>query len=158
MSQDFFSYTGNPTPAPEAAAGVSLPESPPTILGQLSDADWEKFIGFTARRRYPAGGQIIAAGETERALFFVVSGSVRVESAGGEISSLSGGAVVGVLSFLDRSPSAVRAAADGPAEVLRLNAEALEQLAAWQPRIAMALLLDLGAHVAARLRRFQNAD
>ena len=70
------------------------------------------------------------------------------------------GEVFGLLSFLDGEPSAVtvRASADAPVELLRITPENLQQLAAWQPRIAVLLLRDLGAHVAARLRRLQPGD
>jgi glutaminase len=157
MSNDFFSYGGK-APADKPAAAVATEPTPAlAILGQLSDSDWEKFIAFTARRRYPGGAVIVAAGDTEKALFFVVSGAVSLAPPGGAATALADGEVFGVLSFLDGAASAVSVVANGPAEVLRLTPEALEQLSAWQPRIAMALLRDLGAHVAARLRRFQSA-
>ena len=65
-----------------------------------------------------------------------------------------------MLSFLDAAPSAVSAtvAVGGPAELLMLTPDRLQQLAASQPRIAMALLRDLGAHVGARLRRLQPGN
>ncbi|MEY4417065.1 MAG: hypothetical protein RIQ53_4358 [Pseudomonadota bacterium] len=67
------------------------------------------------------------------------------------------GELFGVLSFLDGAPSAVevRVSRDAPAEVLLLGPAALQQLMAWQPRLALALLRDLGAHVATRLRQLQ---
>jgi CRP-like cAMP-binding protein len=70
------------------------------------------------------------------------------------------GEVFGLLSFLDGTPSevTVRAGADTPVELLRVTPENLQQLAAWQPRIAVLLLRDLGAHVASRLRRLQPGD
>jgi hypothetical protein len=42
--------------------------------------------------------------------------------------------------------------------VLRITPDALQQLSAWQPRIALALMRDMGAQVAARLRRVQPVD
>lgn len=154
---DFFSYGAAPPPAPgpEGAAG---------ILADLSGEDWEKFIGYAARRRYPAGAPVVAAGATERALCFVASGQVELATAGAPRKApraLRGeGEVFGILSFLDGRPSEISAtvSAAGPAELLLLTPEALQQLAAWQPRIAMTLMRDLGAHVAARLRRLQPGD
>jgi CRP-like cAMP-binding protein len=151
---DFFSYGA--APQPEAARA----EAPRAILGELDGDEWERFIGYTARRRYPAGAVIVAAGERERALGFIASGQVELRSEAGTLTRRGEGEVFGLLSFLDAAPSAVAVsvAASGPAEVLLLSPEALQQLAAWQPRIAMALLRDLGAHVAARLRRLQAGD
>ncbi|MBL8306429.1 MAG: cyclic nucleotide-binding domain-containing protein [Rubrivivax sp.] len=154
---DFFSYGGAPAPAPERAG-------PRAILADLSGDDWEKFIGYAARRRYPAGALIVEAGATDRALCFVASGQVELATAGAARKApraLRGeGEVFGILSFLDAAPSEITATVStaGPAELLLLTPEALQQLAAWQPRIAMALLRDLGAHVAARLRRLQPGD
>jgi hypothetical protein len=42
--------------------------------------------------------------------------------------------------------------------LLRITPDALQQLAAWQPRVAMALLRDVAALVAVRLRALQPAD
>jgi CRP-like cAMP-binding protein len=152
---DFFSYIGAPGPA---AAG------PRGILADLSSEDWEKFIGYAARRRYPAGAVVVAAGSTEPALCFVASGRVELLVTGARRDALRAtrgeGEVFGILSFLDGAASEIAAvvSADGPAELLLLTPEALQQLAAWQPRIAMALLRDLGAHVTTRLRRLQPGD
>lgn len=153
---NFFSY-----------AGAAEPEGAPAqraILGELSSEDWEKFIGYAARRRYPAGAVVVAAGSTARLLCFIASGQVEVRNSDAPRRAapvLRGeGEVFGMLSFLDGAPSGISAsvAASGPAELLMLSPEALLQLAAWQPRIAVALLRDLGAHAAARLRRLQPGD
>lgn len=151
---DFFSYG---PPAAERSA-------PRAILAELSGDDWEKFIGYAARRRYPAGAVVLEAGDTGRALCFIASGQVEVRTAGAARKAkpaLRGeGEVFGMLSFLDAAPSDISAtvAADGPAELLMLTPDTLQQLAAWQPRIAMALLRDLGAHMATRLRHLQPGD
>lgn len=153
---NFFSY-----------AGAAEPEGAPAqraLLAELSSDDWEKFIGYTARRRYPAGAVVVEAGSTARQLCFIASGQVELRTAGAPKNAArvqrGEGEVFGMLSFLDGAPSGVTASvgATGPAELLMLTPEALLQLAAWQPRIAVALLRDLGAHVASRLRRLQPGD
>jgi len=107
---------------------------------------------------------VLETGDTQRALYFIASGQVELRSAGAPkkaAPTLRGeGEVFGMLSFLDAAPSDIGAtvAAAAPAELLMLTPETLQQLAAWQPRIAMALLRDLGAHVAARLRHLQAGD
>lgn len=151
---DFFSYG---QPAAERSA-------PRAILAELSGDEWVKFIAHAARRRYPAGAVVLETGDTQRALYFIASGQVELRSASTPkkaAPTLRGeGEVFGMLSFLDAAPSEINAtvAAAAPAELLMLTPETLQQLAAWQPRIAMALLRDLGAHLAARLRHLQAGD
>ncbi len=153
---DFFSYQSQPAPAPAPAVSAE----PQAILSELSSEEWEQFIGFAARRRYPAGALLVRAGESDRALCFIASGQLEWRSADGALTTRGEGEVFGLLSFLDGAPSAVTAhvSAAAPAELLRLTPEALQQLSAWQPRIALALMRDLGALVAARLRQLHNAD
>ena len=156
---DFFKYQEGPA---RAGADVPAPASEPShaILAELGGEDWDHLIRFAARRRFAAGAVLVRAGESDRALHFVASGQLELQSSGAPTAVRGEGEIFGALSFLDGAPSAVTVtvAASGPAEVLRITPEALQQLAAWQPRIAMELLRDLGAHVAARLRRLQAAD
>jgi CRP-like cAMP-binding protein len=154
---DFFSYQGKAEPVPAAPAP---PAALPGIGAGLDEQDWEHVIRFAARRRFPVGAVLVSAGDTDRALHFIASGQVELRGPGPARSVRGEGEVFGVLSFLDGEPSAVTAvvAASGPAELLRITPDTLQQLSAWQPRIALALMRDMGAQVAARLRRVQPVD
>lgn len=165
MGNDFFQYGGPAPSAPPAPAPAREPaEGGRAILGELSDEDWEKFIGFAARRRYPDGAVIFEIGQASGSLGFVASGTVEVGAAATTAGAAARpelreeGDVFGMLGFLDGAAATVRVRARGSAEVLLLTREALLQMAAWQPRIAVALLRDLGAAVATRLRRAQGGD
>ncbi len=154
---DFFAYGGQVPPAPVSGAG---PAPGRAILGDLGSEEWEQFIAFTARRRYPAGARVVTAGEAGPGLGFIASGELELVDGAGRRSRRAEGEVFGLLSFLDGAPAAldIRVGATGPAELLLLSSEALQQLAAWQPRLALTLLRDLGAHAAARLRQLESAD
>ena len=156
---DFFQYQPG-AESTDAAASGPPGEPPHVILVDLGGEDWEHVIRFAARRRFPAGAVLVRAGESDRALHFVASGQVELQLPGAPRTVRGEGEIFGALSFLDGAPSAVTVtvAAAGPAEVLRVTPEAVQQLAAWQPRIALQLLRELGSHVAARLRRLQAAD
>ena len=171
MGNDFFQYgpaAPAPSPKPAPAAAAATREATPAdggraILGELSDEEWEKFISFTAQRRYPNGAVIFEIGRVAGALGFVASGTVEVAGetepgAAARPELREEGDVFGMLGFLDGAAATMRVRARGSTEVLLLTREALLQLAAWQPRIAVALLRDLGAAVAARLRRVQGGD
>lgn len=151
---DFFSY--QPPAAPPAAASAPTPG----IGAELGDDEWAHVIRFAARRRHAPGAVLWQAGEADRALHFIASGRVELVGPDGQRVQRGEGDVLGLMSFLDGAPSAVSARVAGPepAELLRLTPEALQQLAAWQPRVALLLLRDMGAQVAARLRRLSPAD
>ena len=152
---DFFSYQ-----AKAVASAASAGDLPRAILGTLAGEDWEHLIRFAARRRFAAGATLFRTTESDRALHIIASGEVEITGPGAARVVRGEGEVLGLLSFLDGAPSAVTATvtAAGPAELLRITPEALLQLSAWQPRVALELMRDLGAHVAARLRRHQAAD
>lgn len=158
---DFFSYQTPAEPPRGRAAAASASALPPQwVLQDLSAEDWEHVLRFAARRRHAAGSSVVALGAAEPTLHLIASGQVRLEAPGQPPQLRGEGEAFGLLSFLDGAPSAVAAtvAGTGPAELLRLTPESLQQLAAWQPRLAMALLRDVAALVAARLRALQPAD
>ncbi len=146
---DFFSYQGDTEPASAAPIGAAL-----------SGEDWEHLIRFAARRRFAPGATVLKAGDVDPALHFVASGQLELRGPGKARALRGEGEVFGVMSFLDGAPSAVSVVVAGPgdAELLRLTPEALQQLAAWQPRLALALMREMGAHTAGRLRRLAPAD
>lgn len=153
---DFFSYQPQPPQPVPAAAAAPLP----AIGAELGDEEWAHVLRHAARRRYPPGAVVLKAGETERALCLVAGGTLDIAGPGTQRSTRAEGDVLGLLGFLDGQPSAVTAtvSAAGPADVVRLTPEGLQQLAAWQPRIALALLRDMGQRLAVQLRRLQPGD
>jgi CRP-like cAMP-binding protein len=157
---DFFSYQAPAEPQRGRAAAPAAAMPPQWVLQDLSAEDWEHVLRFAARRRHAAGSAVVAIGATEPALHLIASGQVRLDAPGQPPQLRGEGEAFGLLSFLDAAPSAVSAtvSSSGPAELLRLTPESLQQLAAWQPRLAMALLRDVAALVAARLRALQPAD
>jgi CRP-like cAMP-binding protein len=156
---DFFSYQAPAEPA-RGRAPPPAATPPQWVLQELSPEDWEHVLRFAARQRHAAGARIVAVGANPPALYLVASGQVRLQAPGQPPQLRGEGEAFGLLSFLDGAPSAVEAVVAGPApaELLRLTPESLQQLAAWQPRLAMALLRDVAALVAARLRALQPAD
>jgi CRP-like cAMP-binding protein len=87
----------------------------------------------------------------------IASGSVEVvvDSPKGRktLATIGEGSVFGEMAFFDNSPRSATIVASAPAEVLALQLDRFEQLAAWRPRIAFKLLMDLGRVLSQRLRR-----
>jgi CRP-like cAMP-binding protein len=157
---DFFSYQAPPEPARPRAAAAAPAMPAQWVLQDLPPEDWEHVLRFAARQRHAAGARVVAAGSTAPALYLIASGQVRLQGLGQPPLLRGEGEAFGLLSFLDGAPSAVDAVVAGPgaAELLRITPESLQQLSAWQPRLALALLRDVAALVAARLRALQPAD
>jgi CRP-like cAMP-binding protein len=155
---NFFSY-GSADAGSDAADADSAASA--AIGASFSGDEWDHVLRFAARRRFAPGAVLLKAGDSDRALNVVASGQVELRGLDRKRTLLrSEGEAFGVLSFLDGAPSAVTVSVAGsaPAEVVRLTPEALQQLAAWQPLLAIRLWQEMGAQVASRLRKLQAAD
>ncbi len=146
----FFEYPGTP----ESERPEEL-----IFLSNRSDEDWAKICAHTETRAFVAGEVVLQQGETDRALYLVVEGNLEVlvpRGRGGRfhrIATIEAGSIMGEQSFLDSKPrsASVRAITNGKAR--RLSFEAFEVLAARDPQLGMAILLDLGRIVSLRLRQ-----
>jgi CRP-like cAMP-binding protein len=132
------------------------------LLREFSDDELDSLDSFVAELRFAAGSRIVAAGERNDALLIIVSGSVRLTTVAAgqaerEVDRLVEGEAFGIQSFLDGEASALGATALETTEVLSLRRASFEQLAAWKPALAIALLQDLAAHASRRLRQLQIA-
>ncbi|MBU6259378.1 MAG: cyclic nucleotide-binding domain-containing protein [Burkholderiales bacterium] len=145
MKPNLFDYD-----APDRAPGGG-----DVILRGLSAAEWEAFVAFAEPLRYPAGAAILRAGEGGRAIYIVKSGHVRgaLAQGGAATAELGPGAVFGEVAFFDGAPRSASLWAVDAVELLVLPMSAFDKLAAWHPRVARELLLDLGRVLATRLRR-----
>jgi CRP-like cAMP-binding protein len=101
---------------------------------------------------------VIKRGDVDRALYIVLDGTLEArvtERRGGKGPAVAvpAGSVIGEIGFFDgKARSAtVTAATDG--EMLRLSFESFQALAASDPDLAQAMLLDLGRILAIRLRQ-----
>jgi CRP-like cAMP-binding protein len=146
---DLFNYSQPGGALPEDGEGV--------ILRGLSPKEWDTFVGFAEALRFAAGERIVQAGEVGRAIFIIRSGHVRGELSAGRkraaTAPMGPGAVFGELAFFDQQPRSATLWADDALDLLCLPFSAFERLAAWHPRIARELLLDLGRVLSLRLRR-----
>ncbi|SBT07223.1 Cyclic nucleotide-binding protein [Candidatus Accumulibacter aalborgensis] len=155
---EFFSYTDPDRQV--NAESRSKPLRP--VLREFSDEDLDTLDSFVAELRFAAGSRIIAAGERNDALFIVVSGSIRITVAETgkterEVDRLVEGEVFGISSFLDGEASAISASTLESTELLALRRTSFDQLAAWKPSLAIAVLTDLAAYTSRRLRQLQIA-
>jgi CRP-like cAMP-binding protein len=127
------------------------------ILRGLDESEWQAFLGFVERQRFPAGAQILRMGETDRTLYILQSGRVDVvietRWKSKVITTIGSGSVLGELAFFDAAARLASVHATEDCELLALSHTAFSTLSARHPRIARELLFDLGRLLSARLRR-----
>lgn len=127
------------------------------LLANCGPEDWEEILDHADPVAIRAGDVLIAAGAVDRALYFLTEGALEVVGrASGRHRRhirINAGSVVGEQAFLDARPRSAEVRAVIDSEVLRLTPERFEQLAASNPRLAQAILFDLGRILSMRLRR-----
>ena len=148
---DLTSFFDYPTAQVTEAADEVL------FLPDRSERDWEKLLSHTDARPFRRGDTVIQEGALERALYIVTDGVLEMLLAprkGGErrFKTIEAPSVIGELCFVAGGPrsSTLRAVTDG--EVRRLSFDSFEVLAAREPELARAVLLDISRILAQRLR------
>ena len=127
------------------------------FLADRSERDWEKLLQHTDSRPFSAGDTVIQTGDMDRALYIVTTGLLSMflpQRDGGskEFKTIEAPTVLGELCFVSGGPrsTTVRAVTDG--EMRRLSYESFEVLAAREPELGRAVLLDIARILAQRLR------
>ena len=125
---------GGATGPDPLAASLYFEGVPPETLGALREAG----------RVVPleAGEILLSPGETNRALHFVLAGTleVRLEAAGGFVGRVGPGECLGEMSVVDGAPVSAWVVADGPCKVLSVPEEKLWAELLHQPGFARGLL------------------
>jgi CRP-like cAMP-binding protein len=129
--------------------GAREPVPDPGFLPRASMEEWDAVLGATETLRFHPGDVVLRAGARDRAFYILLDGRLEVQGTGGEAVAPT---VVGVAAFLDDAPRAVTLLARTDGDVARMSWDAYEALAARDPRLGRAILVDLGRGLAARLR------
>lgn len=133
----YFDYEGQgsgPSAAPSAA-----------FLADLGAADWDRLLTYMDLLRCRAGQTVRRTGEADRALYVVAEGALQaVGPAGDTVETVEAGGVAGVATFFLGGPAPDDLRAPVDSEVLRLDFDQFEAMAAREPALARAVLWDLG--------------
>lgn len=135
------------------------------FLAGSSDEDWAVIRKHSETRRFLPGEAVINAGESDRALYIVVDGTLQVVRASGRrgratevVRTIHPGSVIGEMAFLDGAPRSAMVQAVTEAHLMRLSFDAFEIMAAKEPALARSMLLDLGRILAGRIRTLQRFE
>ena len=145
MQGAFFEY---------ASTGLQERAGQLAFLPNRPARDWTLILDHAEVRRFGAGDEVIRAGDRDRTLLILTAGELAVLAPGDgrRLKTIHAPSVVGEVAFLDGGPRSLTLQASTPCEVVQLSLDAFEVIAAKDPELGRAILLDLGRIVAARLR------
>ena len=146
-TSSFFNY-----PTLESQAQGSLP-APAGFLADRSQEEWAIVLGSVETRRFRPDEPLFVAGEPDRAFYILTDGRVRADAQEGFAPEpVRPPAILGGVAFLDGLPRAVTLRALDHGEALRMAFDAWEALAAREPFLGRAVLLDVARAVATQAR------
>ena len=124
------------------------------FMPEATASDWATVFSHAEVRQVGAGLALVQAGEDDRALYLLTEGTVGVRLPRDEsaFKTIDAPSVVGELAFFDGRPRSATLDAVTDVEVVRLDQEGFERLAAAAPELAHAMLRDLARILALRLR------
>ena len=127
----------------------------------LTAADWRTFASFCISRRLPPDYRVLIPGCADRALRFVVEGSLwraSAESAASQPNLLLPGTVLGEDTLFSDAPGRLDVRTLEDSLILELSLPRQKELTAACPAIAFELLRAAGAVIAARGRTGERRD
>jgi CRP/FNR family transcriptional regulator, cyclic AMP receptor protein len=146
-TSSFFNY-----PTLESQAQGATP-APAGFLADRGQEDWSIFLGSVETRRFRPDEPLFIAGEPDRAFYLLTDGRVRADAQEGFAPDpIRPPAVLGGVAFLDGLPRAITMRALDHGEALRMSFDAWEALAAREPVLGRAVLLDVARAVATQAR------
>lgn len=126
-------------------------------LQTLAADELGKLLAACELRIFQPGDVVLTAGETERALWILVLGSVKValpgqNAAGQTIMEAGPGSILGELSFLRAAPHSATVTCNSACTFARFDRTQLSSFATTHPAIAAKLILGIAELTAARLQ------
>ncbi len=127
------------------------------IAAGLDDAEIGILGRLLERRTYAEGDLVVRQGDEAAGLFLVTRGRVGVwlgePGAGARVASFSAGTMVGELAFIDGDRRSANVVAEGTVECAVFDVGDFRRLAETHPRIHAAILRNIAAALATKLRR-----
>ena len=143
-------------PAAEWPEGTSM-RKVLYMLAQLDDLDVQWLSRVGSKRRVAPGEAIIRQDERSPYLFILIEGNLAVEVAGiGRVALLQQGEMLGEMSFVDSAPPSATVLAEGPALVLEVPKDALNEKIAEDAGFGMRFYRAIALFLADRLRTAQQ--
>jgi len=139
-------------------AGAATPADDALLLPDWSKENWEKLLQCTVPQSFHTSEVVLKRGDTERALFFIVSGALEVGITQIDgvsvipLARIAAGSIVGEQSFFDGHTRSANVWAVSSGEMLRLEYEAFREFSEAEPALARDLLFAVARVMSARMR------
>jgi CRP-like cAMP-binding protein len=124
------------------------------VLREFDDAALARLAAVVEEQDFPEGRTISGEGDPGDAMFFILSGSVRIEKKTGEggtgqktLAILETGDYFGEISLFDQQPRSASAVAAGPSQILRLSKSAFDSLRQEGTRMLFAMIRTSGERI-----------
>ena len=128
----------------------------------MQDADWDALANYMEPRLFSPGETVLVGGEPDRSLYLLRQGTLEAivtsKSGSKRTTVMEAGSVFGEVAFFDGGDRSATVRGTTQGELRRLTFERFESMAAEQPELARALLLELGGRVAGRLRAAERGQ
>ncbi len=121
-------------------------------FSKLSAREVKQLCAVARFERHPPETRLVVRGEKPDALYLVLEGGVRVETAGQHVTSLGPGAFVGELCFLSGTVPGADALTSDDTAVASFDADGLRELMAARPELRAAIQSSLTRDLAHKLR------
>jgi CRP-like cAMP-binding protein len=124
------------------------------FLRFLEPAEEDALLAAAPVKTLKPGDIVVEEGVSQRAIFVVDDGAVRIESGRAEtiLAVLGPGQFFGEMSFIDGAPTSARVVANAPTKVRMIDMITLENLSAVDPTFGARLYRSLAAILVERLR------
>jgi len=140
------------------AASGALAGNDRLLLAEWSNDSWNKLLDRTQSKPFRTSEVVIQRGALDRALHFVVAGTLEVgvtQVDGVSISALAkitAGSIVGEQSFFDGQPRSTNVYAISDGELLRFEYDEFLRFSHDEPELTRDLLFAMGRILSSRLR------
>ncbi len=126
------------------------------ILGAMTDEQLERFARFVEIERVPQWSVVVKQGNPGDAMYLILEGElrVRINVMGKEtiLTTLGTGEFFGDISLFDQGPRSADVVANTDSQVVKISADAFDQLAQEEPDLATPFLRAIGRTLSARIR------
>jgi CRP/FNR family cyclic AMP-dependent transcriptional regulator len=131
---------------------ISTLEATDALQCKLTVQEWKALAPYLSMRFLKPGDPLMVEGESERELFILADGELKVSILGNTIATLRPGTVVGEGTFFSGAPRSATVTPSSPGVAWGLSWDKFGAMTNKHPKLAVDLVTSLAAVLAVRMR------